>query len=435
MNFLNKIKNSVTLKIIGILVIVLLLLIPIDSVKSVINERSALQSQVQNEISDKWGYAQVIQGPILSVPYRALINQGTKDEEYEKRVLHILPEFLDISTDLNALKRSRGIYNSIVYESDVYLSGEFQITDEIFTVDSSDILWEESIITVGLSDLRGIKNQVEILIDGQKYPIQPGLSFGPDFGSGFHFKVGRSLQNFKLDLKINGSDSLKFIPLGKTTQVVAKGNWPHPGFNGNFLPGNREVKDDGFTAEWKVHDINRNYSQIWNGYTPKTYGSAFGFQLVDGVDSYHKSTRALKYAFMILSLIFTVFFFFELLKKLRIHPAQYTIVGISIVVFYTLLIALSEHMLFGIAYIISALGIIAINTFYFKAIVKSWAQTSIFTVVLFAALGFIYILLNLEQYSLLVGSIGLFLITGTVMFLTRNVNWYRFNREELAETE
>jgi inner membrane protein len=425
MNLIQKLKTSVTLRLLGILFIVLLLLIPLGKVESLIHEREQLSEDVKREIHHQWGNPQIITGPILSVPYVLITNPETEKEERIKKFLHILPEKLSYSGNLESQLRKRGIYQAILYGSQLQMEGRFAALEEDLPVDEDELLWEEAEISFGLSDLRGIQNQVVLNLDGKTFPIQPGIQNGPPLGEGFHFELkGHTPGAFRMQFDLNGSESIYFTPLGKHTNVAISSNWPSPSFQGDFLPESHDISEAGFTANWSVLDINRSYGQVWKDKLPPVQSSRFGFFLDEGVNAYHKTLRAVKYGFMIISLVFTVFFFFELLKKLRMHPAQYTIVGISVVVFYTLVVALSEHMQFGFAYILSAFGILLINSLYFYSIVRHLLQTALFTLVFSLVLSFIYVLLNLEEYALLVGSLGLFLITGLVMYLTRNVDWY-----------
>jgi len=245
--------------------------------------------------------------------------------------------------------------------------------------------------------------------------------------SGVSVKVpATGLSNtFSLELNLNGSQGLNFIPLGRETNVNLASNWASPSFKGVFLPDSREVTDNGFKADWKVLHLNRNYPQEWAGNAPSSVGeSAFGVELLIPVDEYQKSMRSIKYAIMLIALTFLIFFFVEVLNSRRIHPIQYILVGLALCIFYLLLLSISEHLNFNKAYIISSIATILLITAYTKTVFKSNRLTSLQSLVLVILYGFMYLLIQLEDYAILIGSIGLFIVLAIVMYISRKIDWY-----------
>jgi inner membrane protein len=223
---------------------------------------------------------------------------------------------------------------------------------------------------------------------------------------------------------LNGSKHLWFIPLGKVTDVTISSNWATPSFSGDFLPDNREIADSGFDATWKVTHLNRSFPQVWKDQIYKVSNSAFGVDLIFPVDEYQASMRSAKYAILFIGLTFLIFIFIEILNKKKIHPVQYLLVSFGILIFYTLLIALSEHIGFSLAYLVSSIAIIGLITIYAFSVFRKVKLAMIMMISLITLYVFLFVTLQMEAYSLLMGSVGLFIILGIVMYLTRRINWY-----------
>ena len=312
---------------------------------------------------------------------------------------------------------------------------------------------EGATINLGISDLRGINEQISLEWDNRKLNFTPGVDPHSLVVSGISSKItpqqlfaNDSIVHFTIKLKLKGSESIQFTPLGRTTKVAIRSNCQTPSFNGAFLPTEREVSPEGFTSKWEVLEFNRNYSQILKespyrattnayrditddnlGFQYTNYAiteSTFGVDLLFPVDQYQKSTRSAKYAFLIIILTFVVSFFVEIFQKKNIHPVQYLLVGLALCLFYTLLVSTSEHIGFTPAYIISALMTTLLITFYMVGILK--IKKTAFTIggLLACLYAYIFFLIQLETYALLVGSIGLFVILAIIMYFSQKINWY-----------
>ena len=239
-----------------------------------------------------------------------------------------------------------------------------------------------------------------------------------------------STYQFKLSLNLKGSQLLYFTPVGKVTDINLSSDWPNPSFNGAFLPDKREISEKGFKANWNILHLNRNFPQIWTGSQHTISKSSFGIDLILPVDNYQKSYRSIRYAILFIGFTFLVFFFIEVLNKVFIHPVQYILVGVALIVFYTLLLSFSEHMKYNLAFIISALSTLLLIAGYVKAILKSSQLSLLISGILTVLYTFIFVIIQLQDYALLIGSIGIFIILGLVMYFSRKIDWYNLSLEE-----
>ncbi len=429
----NWLKNSVMVKLLSMGILVLLLMIPSNMVESLIRERQMTHEDAVNEISEKWGNAQTVSGPVINVPYTTVFTNDDGKRISEVRYAHFLPDELNIAGEFDPEIRHRSIYEAVVYKSNLSVSGSFSYPDfSEWNISPNDILWKEATMTLGISDLRGVKQRLSINLNGQNIEFNPGLDNHDMQESGVSIRIpltelhkqDSAKMNFTMSFKLNGSKEMYFLPLGKETHVALSSAWKDPSFDGAFLPDSHHVSDKGFDAHWKVFHLNRNYAQKFRGVPSGISESAFGVKFLIPVDNYQKTYRSAKYAILLITLSFTLFFFIEVLNRKRIHPFQYILVGVALCLFYTLLLSLSEYMSFNKAYIISALAIIAMIGLYTKTIFKSNQLTLLFTLSLIILYTFVFSIIQLQDYALLLGSIGLFVVLATVMYLSRKINWY-----------
>lgn len=428
-------KNSLSLKLIIITFLMLILLIPASMIKSIINERQNLREQTIREVSQKWANEQNINGPILTIPltYEEKIKDD-EDKEYTK-YFNILPEDLNINGQIDPTRLRRSIYEVVVYKSNLNINGLFNINKPIDENNLKRINYNQAFITMGVSDLRGIKSQIILDWDGTKIEVEPGSRIPNIIPSGVTIDLPDLTdkitddQPFEMDINLQGSQNISFIPLGKTTQVNINSEWPDPSFNGSFLPDEREVSESGFTASWNVLQLNRNYPQSWTGSTNagNIKASSFGIDLILPINDYLKSMRAAKYAAMTIALTFLIFFVIEILNNRRIHPFQYTLVGLALLLFYVLLISISEHLNFNMAYGISSIIVVGMITLYSMSIFKKNKLSLILMSILTSVYGFVFSTMQLTEYALLMGSLGLALILGLTMYFTKNINWYKLS--------
>lgn len=430
----SKLKSSANLKIILIALLIVLLMIPFTMINSLIKEREIRKNDAVNEISQKWGLTQTISGPILSVPYNAYVTENGIRRFPQKRMAHFLPEDLSINGDINPNIRYRGIYEAILYSTDLNISGSFKKPSfKQWNIRENDIFWDEAVITFGVSDLKGIKDQVNMKWNDSSIQLTPGSSIN-HIKNGIHCPISidsNSPDNFSFNTKlsINGSKELNFIPLGKVTNVDLKSDWQDPTFKGNFLPEHRDISENGFNAKWKILHFNRNFPQQWKNNNINLNSSSFGVKLLKPVDEYCKINRTTKYALLFITLTFLTFFLIEILNKLRVHPIQYLLIGFALCLFYTLLLSFTEHFSFNLAYIISSVAITVLITLYTKSVLHESKLSIIIGFLISILYGFLYVILQLQDYSLMMGSIGLFTILSIVMFITRKVDWYAISSQ------
>ncbi len=431
------ISRSVTLKLVTIGILMLLLLIPAVMIQNIISERQARRDTVVAEISHKWGGSQTITGPFITVPYKRTYTEKN-GKEYEGRGnLHILPETLSITGKINPQKRHRSLFETVVYNANLRFSGRFKIPKiDQLNIEPEKIMWEKSFISIGITDMRGIEDKINIIFDEKNYSTDPGLKPYDLAAAGVTAPVDLSApfkdKNFSFEINLKGSERIDFIPLGETSRVKLESAWPSPSFDGAFLPDNPDINKDGFSAEWKVLHLNRNYPQFWADSRYDLSASSFGVKLILTADIYQKTTRLAKYAVMFLFFTFAAFFFSEIINKQKIHPIQYVLIGVAILIFYTLVLSISEHIRFNYAYILSALSVTLIISGYAKAISGTRFALTIMGI-LAVLYGYLFIVLQMENYSLILGSIGLLVITASVMYLTRKINWYRVEADILPE--
>jgi len=428
-------KQSVGLKLSTITILMLLLLIPASMIKSIIHERESQNKSVLHEASSKWANEQQINGPILTIPlvYEYLNNENETIKQTKH--LHILPDQLNVNGDIEPKTLKRGIYEVVVYSSKLKVSGLFDLNAKIDQSGLKEIQFDKAFMSIGISDLRGIEDQIQLQWGKEKISVQPGSRLPIMMPSGVSLDVPNltedftKMVNFSFDLNLQGSQNLSFIPVGGSTQVELQSPWPSPSFNGNFIPKTREVSDKGFTAKWKALLLNRNYPQSWvdRNMADRMQDSSFGVDLIMPLDDYQKATRSAKYAAMTISLIFLVFFLVEILNGKKIHPFQYTLVGLALCLFYVLLISISEHTNFNIAYLISAGVSSLLISLYSTSVFNSLKFTAILSSTILGIYTFLFVTLQLADYALLMGSIGLTVILAITMFFTRNINWYKLH--------
>lgn len=341
---MKNLKTNIYFKVTTITFIGLLLLIPTFMIENLISEREWTQDEAIREVSAKWGEEQTISGPFISIPYHRYVKQFSQKDSIEKIVqikehLHVLPTKLNISGNINPEKRHRGIYEIVVYNSKLDISGTFNQFDlKALDIQTEDILFDQMQFVVGINDLRGIEKQVSLNWNKEKVSFNSGVPTNDIVGSGINASLAINpnvdkIYNFDLSLDLKGSQKLYFTPVGKVTDINLSSEWSNPSFNGAFLPDNREVNDKGFNADWNILHLNRNYPQIWAGSQHSIDPSSFGIDLLLPVDNYQKTYRSIRYAILFIGFTFLVFFFIEVLNKIFIHPIQYILAGVSLIVF------------------------------------------------------------------------------------------------------
>ncbi|SDS08474.1 inner membrane protein [Pseudomonas sp. Z003-0.4C(8344-21)] len=436
-------NRNLTIKLGAIALLILLLLIPLLMIDGVIDERQQLRDGVLDDIARSSSYSQQLSGPVMVVPYRKVVrtwktnektNQRYEEVGEERGRLYFLPERFELDGQVETELRKRGIYEARLFHADNRINGHFTVPAQLGIKENfTDYQFDLPFLAVGISDIRGIENALKLEVDGQRLDFVPGSEVGW-IGEGVHVTLPAldtdkvTQLSFAFDLRLQGTGSLKVLPVGKTSSVSLKANWPHPSFVGNFLPAKREINDEGFSADWQTSFFSTNLQEAMDrcivGDCDGLNGRSFGVSFIDPVDQYLKSDRAIKYALLFIVLTFAGFFLFEVLKSLAVHPVQYALVGVALAFFYLLLLSLSEHIGFALAYLLSASGCVLLIGFYVCHVLRSVRHGLSFSAGLAALYGLLYGLLSAEDYALLMGSLLLFGLLGVFMVLTRRLDWY-----------
>ena len=439
-----KFTNTFTFKVVFIALLSLLLLIPSIMISSLGEERKQTAANAQNEIASKWGMPQHVTGPVIAIPCV---------EGNQKDIYYILPKTLNVNADVKSQTLYRNIYEAVVYNSSIDIDGTFNINSLLpIKNDSVKVLLNEAYIELGITDLRGISKKVQVNLGGmitdvndggtddniqydESYPVDEGdyvvvedvsVKKGESCVAMARMDLTELARHdsvpFKLHLDLKGSETLNFAPVGEVTKIHVKGDCGTPSFNGNFLPDDRNVTPDGFDATWEIISINRPYPQSFMGNrATEIAASQVQVGLRIPVDRFQKTERAIKYALLVIVLTFIAALFSEFRLRRHINVFQYLLIGLALVLFYSLLLSMSEHMAFALAYLIATLMTVGMVTIYLFGVLKVKKQALIIGAMLLFMYAYIFVLLSLESYALLAGSIGLFIILAVIMYYSLKI--------------
>jgi inner membrane protein len=431
-----------------IAVLMLLLNVPLMMIRGVVDERAARRGEAVGDILAGWGGPQSLTGPVLRVPFAVhrmvpgtdgkLVRQDTTEAAY------FLPRELHIDGKLEAEMRRRGIFEVPVYVARLHLSGQFERPDFTpWSVQAEDIDWKHAELVIGMAEPRTLQADAALNWDGQALRFKPSTGHADQWvESGIHAPLGQELaqvsgpdgSSFSIQLSFNGADALSFTPTAEQTEVTLAADWPHPSFQGGWLPTQREVRDDGFNAQWSVSYLGRDYPQHWTelANAAATLGkSRFGVTLAQPVDLYVMAERVLKYAVLTLLFTFAVIWLTEVLSGQTVHPIQYAFVGAALCLFGLLQLSFAEHFGFTVAFVVAALAVVTMITLYcFSLLRRAWQALAVGGV-LGGLYAYLYSILRAEDHALLGGSVALFIGLGVAMFLTRRVDWNTLGRRPL----
>lgn len=442
-------QESVMIKLLSIGFLLLILLIPSAWIQDVIYERKSRAASVIDEVSDKWSGAQTISGPVLVIPYHRQEPTGS-DGKMRTVTDHafFLPDQLDVQGSVKPESLNRGIFDVVVYHSNLNITATFPKPDfAALSIPADQVQWGEAYLALGITDLRGISDDPKFIVGEGALPAEPSNNVGFTvrktsrstddysttgrvvFSTGVVANTGWKNEadfnpNLRLDLSLKGSRRLDFMPTGKSTSVKLGGEWQYPSFDGEFLPLSREIAEGHFNASWKVLHFNRPFAQRWTGSDRELANADFGVRLLVPVDQYQKSMRTAKYGALIILLTFMALFLVEITRKIRIHPFQYILIGAALTIYYTLLLSFSEHIGFNVSYAIASVATVLLITLYSRTFFPSIALSLLLCVLLILFYGFIFLIMLEQDFSLLIGSIGLFVVVGALMYFSRNISWY-----------
>jgi inner membrane protein len=417
----------------------LLLLIPTTFIQNLVNERQERQTKAVEEIGSRWAGSQTLSGPVIGIPYIDTTPANNGDKQRIKRWAWFLPEKLNIKTRLIPEKRYRGIYQVIVYTAEMDIHGSYDaIHLNELGLSPDDMIWKEASVFFDVTDIGGLNDDPVLHLQATgPTPFSADLALKPGQLTTTQFKeplsanlpewVGPGVNqlDFSATIRIKGTGNLLFVPTGRETRVSATSIWPDPSFTGTALPDLRTVKDSGFEADWKLLALHRKFPQQWKQ-TAGDYdliSTAFGVNLIVPDDIYQQTTRSVKYSILVILLTFTAFLLIEWIYNLPIHAIQYVLVGFALCIFYTLLLSLSEYVGFKPAYLIAAAATIALIAWYVGGLLHSLRMSLFISFLLIVQYSFVYILIQSQDYALLMGSVGLFLTLAIVMYFSRKVKW------------
>jgi inner membrane protein len=439
-------KSKVLIKALIIGFMVLLLLIPTFYVQHLIEEREQRQKEAIAEVSSKWAGRQVVTGPMVVVPYWGAEADATGRVMRTKQFAYFLPDELQASAALTPQEKYRGIYKVMLYNATIRLSGSYaSITPERLNINPAEVIWNEVFVKLQIADVKGLNEEVNLRWNDSLLNLSPQTVEDRSGSNGLTALLGvtgfEQLKGIRFStvLNLNGSEQMLFTPVGKSTTVSITSPWPHPSFTGDILPQASQVRDTGFTATWKSLSHTRSFPQQWKGstYQSATYGrhievasnnnnitaTAFGADLFVPVNGYQKTMRSIKYAVLCILLTFAGFFLIETTNKRSVHPFQYGLIGLALVLFYTLLLSFSEYLDFNVSYAIASVCTIGLITWFVKGILTSSRLSLLLSGVLVLMYTYIFTILQLQDYSLLFGSIGLFITLAVIMYFSRKIQW------------
>ncbi|NWH09341.1 MAG: cell envelope integrity protein CreD [Alphaproteobacteria bacterium] len=434
--------RSPALKFFAVGILTFLMVVPLFMIYAVLYERTGRASEAAADIAQGWGGPQRVSGPFLAVPF-TMVEQREENGRITnvtvRRTALFLPKSLDVAAQADVSQRQRGIFPVNVYDSELALTGSFTAPSfYALAVTPLQIDWRNAALFMLISDVRGIaENSAVDFGEGRVMSFAPGLGVEVSGYSGIHASVpfsesGQAL-SFSIKVKLKGSQSLSFSPVGEDTNVTVKSNWPHPSFQGAFLPDARTISAQGFDASYRIPYLRRSIDQQTINPENALYAAdsaQFGVRFYEPVDLYQLVERALKYAILFVGLSFLVFFLTEILSGGQVHVVQYLLAGSAQVLFYLLLLSLSEHAGFDRAYQAAAGATVLLTALYAWSALRSFVLGLLVLVLIGSLYGLLYLLLKEEDYALLIGSVAAFAVLAVTMFVTRNIDWYQVVRAQ-----
>lgn len=442
------IRESIMIKLMSIGILILILLIPSSWIISIMEERQTRANEVMDEVAGKWSGPQSLAGPVLVIPFTRVEKVET-GKEIELRTVtdyaFFLPTTLTVTGDIAPQVLHRGIFDVAVYESVLDFEAAFGKPDfQALGIAAESVLWNEARISTGISDLRGIADTPAFTAGGKQLSVEPTSDIRYGYtesgyasenvaprqrSSGVEALLGwTSAEDFQqavhVRLSLKGSSVIRFLPVGKSTDVTLQGPWSDPSFEGEFLPSTRTIDNSGFKATWKVLHFNRPFAQEWLGAGRAFEKYDLAARLIIPADQYQKSIRTAKYGILVIILSFTALLMVEISRKIRIHPFQYILIGVALIIYYSLLISLSEHVGYDMAYLIATLATVTLVTLYARSFLDDRRLLFLFSGLISFFYLFIFVIIQAQDFSLLIGSVGMFLVIASMMYFSRSIQWY-----------
>ncbi|EIX9292766.1 TPA: cell envelope integrity protein CreD [Klebsiella pneumoniae] len=425
-------KSPLFWKITTLIGCIVLLSLPLMMVRELINERADYRSEVVDAIEQSTSGSQKLAGPLIAIPITETLTrmENQKEVNYQRSwVYYWLPESLAVTGKQTVESRRVGIYSGQVWHNVLQIKASFDPL-RLAALRKTNIVLGQPLLVVSVGDARGIGAIHAPEVNGNVLSVEPGLGISGD-GAGIHMPMPALAEDNKpleiaFSLDLNGTGEFSLVPLGRNSELQLTSNWPHPGFLGSFLPTQREVSAAGYRAHWQsswfANDMGSYFKDDME--IPWSRLPAFSADVMSLADQYQLTDRATKYAILLIGLTFMAFFVFESLTRRPLHPMQYLLVGLSLVLFYLVLLALSEHIGFTAAWLAASLSGAVMNGIYLQAVLRGWRNSLLFVAALLLLDGVMWFLLHSEDSALLLGSGVLALALSVLMFLTRRVDWY-----------
>ncbi|MEO6918287.1 MAG: cell envelope integrity protein CreD [Collimonas sp.] len=442
-------NRPLLLKLLAIFILTLLILIPLSLIRDTVQDRQLHRQEAIASIAASYAGSQTVTGPVLVVPYKIkideLVGQDTNGKKTyssrtEEREYRFFPKDLQMQGKLLPTERYRGLHKVHVYELQSHASGsiDYQLpTPEKLAADQISLL--TPYLAIGISDVRGLVGSPSIKTGTQALLLEQGAG---SFGKGMHASLPKAdisangSLDFSLDMTLAGTETLAITPIAGNNRIELTSSWPHPQFGGSFLPRERSISDKGFHALWEVSSLASSAQrELRTGGDGKAAIESLEIQLAEPVNIYSQADRATKYGLLFVLLTFVGFFIFETIKQLPIHPIQYLLVGLGLAIFFLLLVSLSEHITFWIAYLIASGACIGLLTFYLTQVLRSFLRALGFGAMLTLLYGTLYGLLISEDNALLLGALMLFVILAVIMAVTRKIDWYQTATLKIAQDD
>ncbi len=452
--------RSPGMKLLFVALVGVALIVPLLMVYGLVSDRQHQARIAQDSIAAGWAGPQIISGPVLVIPYEEqrvtteVVNGQSVTRSVKVRdELFMAPEGQAVSTTIDPEVKERAIYKSVIYTAKVKGNASFVLPDDLsrFGVERGQLMLDEAQIRLGMSDPRGLQTDSQMILDGKELALMPGNGLNASGGAGVHAYLDwAAAEPLELEwsYSLRGSRALTLVPRGKATQWQVNSSWPHPSFAGSFLPGegDQQIGNDGFSAKWAISNLALGQSMLMKsdpgmpvvpdtGMEPMPFYSNFAerpsdgqsmaatIRLVEPVDLYSRVDRAVKYGFLFIGFTFLAFLMFDVVAGASVAAAEYLLTGAGLILFFVLLLAFAEMIGFAAAYALASFAIIGLLTAYSAAVLGSWKRAQVIGAILIGLYALIYVLLNLEAWSLLIGSVMLFIALASVMYATRKIDW------------
>jgi inner membrane protein len=428
--------NKQLFKAMIIVILIALLMVPTYFIGSLVMERKVRKQDITKEISNSWAMPQIISSPYLQLSYAK--NTSVEGAKYKG---YVMANNSKTDATIDPIVQYRGIYKIQVYKTKAIINGTILKKDlDAFVAKYGAIQYAQSALVINISDAKGIVDSATITTNNVTQLLEVGNVNASVQGIKTLSLPLSSIAetnndiSFKIEFNFKGTEKISFVPLSANNTIILHSKWGNPSFEGTYATSNKTITNDGFTAQWDISKHNTSIptvSDVW----PSTVEHIFGVNLINPVDSYAKILRTTKYAILFIALTFAFFFFVEVLQDKQIHPIQYTLVGLALVIFYTLLLSISEYIFFDWAYVIACIATTALIVLYTKSLMKSNKTTLTMAAVLVGLYSFMYTIIQLEETSLLVGSIGLFIVLAIIMQLSKKINWNKLAITNTVKTQ